>query len=579
MSRVVRSFLVLCLLLSAGASVARAQDAALVRAFNLERRGDYDAAGKAYREILSSTPDDVAALLGLERVLTNQNRVAELVPAVQAALATDPRASAIYSLGIRAWSAAGQPDSVEKVVDRWVAIQPNDESPYREWALQALARRDRQEARRILMLAREKLHRPTALAGEMAQLSMAELDYPGAVREWAAAVRAFPGYRAAAINALAVVPVRVRGQVIDELTAGSEPAGPQIAAVLQARWGSPMAAWALLDGSLPARPEQALDVLGALRDAVSGLAGSDARRAEGHVLEAMADRSPPGRAASLRLEAARAYAAGGDSESARRELGQAGAAVADSQQLAAEAGVTLVRVLLDEGKVRDAAQELARYRNALPGGIVQELSRQVATAWVAKGELDRADSLVAQDSTVEGLALRGRLFLYRGELGEARKALQSAGPYAGTRDEVTSRTTILALLQSLESDHDPALGQAFLTLARGDTMSAVNAFTSVGGRLPAGSGGAEVTLLAGRLAAASGHGDRAEPLLRRAAAADSSSAAPAAMFELARVLVGLQRASEAVPVLESLILNRPESAVVPQARRLLDELRGAVPKT
>jgi predicted negative regulator of RcsB-dependent stress response len=293
----------------------------------------------------------------------------------------------------------------------------------------------------------------------------------------------------------------------------------------------------------------------------------------------MADRSPPARAASLRLEAARAYAAGGDSESARRQLGQAGGAVSDSQQLAAEAGVTLVRVLLDEGKVKDATQELARYRSALPGGVVQELSRQVALAWIRQGELSRADSLVARDSTVEGLALRGRLHLYRGELGKARTALQSAGPYAGTRDEVTSRTTILALLQSLEDEEHPALGAAFLTLARGDTTAAVQAFAGVGERLPAMAGGAEVLLLAGRLAAVSGHGDRAEALLRRAAAADSSSAAPAAMFELARVLVGLQRAPEALPVLEGQILGHPESAVVPQARRLLDELRGAVPKT
>jgi outer membrane protein assembly factor BamD (BamD/ComL family) len=40
-----------------------------------------------------------------------------------------------------------------------------------------------------------------------------------------------------------------------------------------------------------------------------------------------------------------------------------------------------------------------------------------------------------------------------------------------------------------------------------------------------------------------------------------------------------QRPTEAVNVLEHMILTYPNSALVPQARRKLDEARGAVPRT
>jgi hypothetical protein len=40
-----------------------------------------------------------------------------------------------------------------------------------------------------------------------------------------------------------------------------------------------------------------------------------------------------------------------------------------------------------------------------------------------------------------------------------------------------------------------------------------------------------------------------------------------------------RRHGEAVEVLEHMILTYPQSALVPQARRKLDEARGAVPRT
>jgi len=68
-------------------------------------------------------------------------------------------------------------------------------------------------------------------------------------------------------------------------------------------------------------------------------------------------------------------------------------------------------------------------------------------------------------------------------------------------------------------------------------------------------------------------------LYRAAASPDARATAPAAGLALAQLLMEGNRAQEAAEVLEHLILGFPDSALVPQARRLLDQARGAIPKT
>jgi hypothetical protein len=118
-----------------------------------------------------------------------------------------------------------------------------------------------------------------------------------------------------------------------------------------------------------------------------------------------------------------------------------------------------------------------------------------------------------------------------------------------------------------------------LLLEQGDSARAASGLEKVAADLPADKGGAELRLLAGRLAAATGKSGDAERLFRAAAVKEAGAAAPAAELELAQLLLDKGRQSEAVAQLEHLILTYPESALVPQARRTLDQARGAVPKT
>ena len=186
-------------------TAAWSQQPGMTRAFDLERRGDYAGAADAYRAVLAGKPADLAALLGLERLLP-LNRSPEILPVVRTALAAAPSSSAVYGIALRAWAAADQPDSVRSTAERWARIAPTEEAPYREWGAAELGRQNRSGARAAYLRGRERLGRADALAAELAQLSLAEGDYAEGLREWLLAVRRLPGYRATAVATLAQAP-------------------------------------------------------------------------------------------------------------------------------------------------------------------------------------------------------------------------------------------------------------------------------------------------------------------------------------------------------------------------------------
>lgn len=556
-----------------------AQDAAMSRAFELERRGNYAGAADAYREVLTRRAGDAAALLGLERALLPTGHSPDILPQVRAALAARASSAAVYGVALRAYAAAEEPDSIRAVAERWAAAAPGDETPYREWGAAAMSLRDRDGARVAYLRGRERLHRPDAMAAELAQLAFADGDFPAALREWLPAVRHLPGYRVSAVASLAQAPDSMHDDLLDQLERERDFTARRLEADLRARWGDPLAAVERLEASLPEKSPAAIDALRGLLDQLRTLTGRDARLAQGRALELVAERSPETERARVRLEAARAYTAAGERVSARRML----IGIADDRgapgTVSVGASSALVQVLIGDGKLDEAARRLAEHRNEMDGDEFGALRRRLVLGYIMAGDLARADSTLGPDTTVDGLALSGRIRLYRGEVAAAVERFKAAGPFAGDRADATERTAFLAMLQPIDADSVPALGQALLELARGDTAKAVAGLERVAGELPPARGGAELRFTAGRLAAASGKPEDAERLLRAAAVPEASGTAPAAELALAELLLREHRPAEAVAQLEHLILSYPASALVPQARRRLDEARGAVPRT
>jgi len=562
-----------------GPAALRAQDPAMSRAFELERRGNYAAAAEAYRAVLAGRPGDPAALLGLERALVPIGLSADILPQVRAALAANPASGPVFGVALRAWAAADEPDSIRAVAERWAAKLPGDETPYREWGAAALSRRDRQGAQAAYRRGREQLGRPDALASELAQLAVADRDFAGALGEWLLAIRRVPGYRVSAVAALAQAPDSSRSRLLDRLEDEEDFSARRLEADLRARWGDPLGALERLQAALPEDRPAAVDALRGLLDQLRLQTSPEARQAQGRTLELLAERSGETERARVRLDAARAYTAAGDRDAAHRML----VGIADDRSapgsVAAGASTTLVQVLIGEGKLDEAARRLAERHADMSGDEYAALRRRLVLGFIEAGDLARADSALGADSTVDGLALGGRIRLYRGDLAGAIERFKAAGPFAGDREEATQRTALLALLQPIEADSLPALGAALLALARADTTKAVAGLDRVAAELPPARGAAEIRLLAGRLAAAGGRAADAERLLAAAAAAQTPGTAPAAELALAELLLDQRRPAEAVARLEHLILTYPASALVPQARRRLDEARGAVPRT
>ncbi|MGE0552256.1 MAG: hypothetical protein AB7R55_02380 [Gemmatimonadales bacterium] len=574
MSRLSRLWLLGSLVAFAPTVAAQSQDPT-TRAFNFERRGRHAEAAQVYREILAGQPTDIGALLGMERSLSAMNKTTEMLPILAEAFRVGRPTVALYGIAVRVYAAAQWPDSALKAVDAWVALEPGSEGPYQELGAAALGARDRALAHRAYDLGRERLG-PTALAGERAQLATVEGDPETAVAEWIVAAGKVPGYRAAAVSMLSQMAPAARPGVLRSLDKQGSPTAERIAAALTIRWGDPVGGIRRLERGFSKLGDEKVEALQESMDELRGQRGREALMARGIALELLSQ-AVPDQATRFRLEAAQAYADAGDQHSARRMLSRLAGDPAASPTMAASATSTLVTVLVAEGKLEEASKEFARLRDVLGEDERATLSLKLAHGWIDKGELGQAAEVVANDSTVDGLATRGLISLYQGDLGSARDYFRYAGPFAGERSEAVSRTTLLSLLQVIEEDSLPALGAALLALERRDSTGAAQGLETVGGSLPKEKGGGEALLLAGRVRAGLKDAAGARSLFERVAGFEVPASAAQAELELARLHLAADQKAPAIELLEHLLVTYPASAVVPQARRLLDIAKGAIP--
>ncbi len=555
---------------------ARPAGTPIARALDAERRGSYADAVALFGAVLDTRPDDGAALTGLERALTATGRIAELAPRLSRALDIDSTNIGFLGLAVRTFASIGQPDSAARYAERWARLEPGEEGPYREWAITAIEGRDQASARRALETGRRRLTRPGVLAPELAQVLQLAGDWGGAAREWLLAVDAASGYRMAAVTSLTRAAGAQRTAVRAVLEGAASMEGARVLGLLLTRWGDPEAGATAVLAALPTEPEPAIALLRALIDEGRGRDGVVNLRVRARLLEAVATRQAGAAAVRTRMDAARAFADAGDERNARRLL----AVVASDPQapagMATTASSTLLGVLLAEGKADEAARVLAELSPSLDADERERQTRRVAMAYARAQRFARADSVIALDSSVAGFDLRGRIRLLQGDLAAATEFLKLAGPYDDEREHAVERVTLLALLQAVGRDSLAALGQAMLALERSDTATAITGLETIAATLEEG-GAAEMRLLAGRLALSRADTAAAGRLLRGANVAERPATAAAARLSLARLEVLAGRTAAAMTMLESLILEFPESSVVPEARRMRDAIAGTIP--
>ncbi len=549
--------------------------------FELERSGRYADAASVYLTTVRGDPTNLPALLGLERTLFVLNRMPELLPLVQNARGRLPESAALRSLELRVYAALNQLDSLETIARRWAATAPQSEQPYREWG-QALAdHRMWDEARRAFLIGRRTLGGDGTLAIELAQLEQRTGNWESAAAEWGRAVTRSPDIGPTAESQLADAPAAVHDRVARVLTApGVSARARRLGAELLLTWAQPTAAWAAMESTLG--DSETPDALRRFADLAGVLTTAAGHRARGVALARWADLVPWQQASRARAEAVRELLEAGDKVAARRVLEGLTTDSTAPAEAHAVAEAALLQVLIADGQLDVAEERLTAARTSITADDRAALRLALSQARVARGELDRAETVLGEDSSVAAVAQRGWIVLYRGNLRAALEDFRLAGPYATDRAAATERTAMMAMLQRIPQESSPELGAALLTLARGDSVAAINALRRAGGKLPEQGGRLEVLLLAGQVAAGKG-GDQAQTataLFDEVVRAGGEGAAPAAAeLEWARLLVRRGQNAEAIPHLEHLILTYPSSALVPEARRVLERAKGAIPKS
>jgi hypothetical protein len=532
-----------------------------MRGFDLEQRGKLGEAAAAYRAALPP-PHTVAALLGLERSLVGLGLGDSLLPVVDSLIREHPREATFRNVQLRTLVGLDRMAEARAALGAWTKVLPRDPVPYREYSRLLLQQGRVPEADSVLREAQAATGAGRDFAIEVAQLRAAMGLWEASARSWRVAYGLAPYVEQAATYALAPTPADARPAVRAVLLGlPLELGARRILAALEAAWGSTRAGWEALR-VLPADSAAA----SAWRDFALRAEGADEWLVARDALVAALRWRP---SAELSLRAATAALNAGDASGALLLLQPA--ARGDSATAARAAIPLQIRALAALGRAAEAERVTSSYQRWLDPSARLAAARALAWGWIRAGDMMRARAaLAAAGEDSDSTAAAGWLALYEGDLRTARGLLRRGA-------EPTSESlTALALLSRTRLDSSRAVGEAFLTLARGDTVGAAAAFESAAADL--GPAAPLVLMTAAQLRRARGAEDRAVALWERVVRDwPDAPEAPEADLEWARALRRRGDALAAAARLEHLILTYPRSALVPQARRELDLARGSVP--
>lgn len=542
-----------------------------------ESRGDFDGAEQALLQLLQEDPSSSGGLFALERVLRSKGEILTILPVVDAFLDEQPQSSGVRALKLRILAEADSLDALESEASDWLRADPDSEVPYREVAKVYERAFNGDAALKLLYDGRSTLGDEDALSLEIGDLLAAAGDVEGAADEWARAV----GSDAAQV---ATVTRRVQG-----LTGGVDEAGLRLIEVLAA---SPEVGRRRAGARIAIDLGHEAEAMKLSREVAAELDG----RAESTFLTDVARRS---RDNDLVEVAAWAY----------DELGEGAATPAERRQF----DQRIIDVSLAAGDTATALEAQRRVAESFSPGSVD---RRRATAQVIRLEGTQSEPDV----------LQAMLLDFREDFPNAPELDDLAATVAAALQTRGDPAGAAAVLEGIDGPKS-SLERGYLLLAAGDVENGRSAILLALTGLPPAEAtpviqfagllgrvspeGAEALAAAG-VAAHQGNSGRAAsdlaaivpdleakeqpPMLAAAAriAADGGEAAIAAQIrstlvqshpeapEVAEASLALARfhartprgRDEAIRLLEDLISQRPNAAVVPDARVELERLRG-----
>lgn len=552
-------------------------------ALDAEEKGELKRAATAYRAVLAQAlspgyaeGDRVAlALLGLERVWAESGVRDSILPIVQRVLVLRPTDPVARGIQLRTLMGLARDDETRAAFNSWRRAAGADGAPFREYSRLLLAAGRAQAADSVLSEAGRLLGSNGMLSGELAQLHVALGRWNAAATAFRESLASQPYLESAALFALQRAPMPTRDSIRTALM--SEPVSllpRRLLSSLELAWGEPRRAWAALS-TVRADDSTAAAWRAFGERAEFANAWPVARDVWVAVLERRGDLESQAHAAQAALNA-------GDATAALELATRAPKVVRKGDSASVRVRTLLpieIAALGELGRAKDAQARLDASAQYLDDMARAAMSRPLVSAWLRSGDLVRARAAVQGSDLADDDETAGWLALYEGDLATARKRLVRADTKRG---ELVDALGLLARTRVAAS---PGLGAAFLALAQRDSAAASARFVALADSL--GDAAPALLALASRIEAAKTKRgtDGRTPVPAKAMALwdriianyKKSPEAPEALLASARALRDAGDNPAAITRFESLLVDYPESALLPQARRDLERLRGQVP--
>ena len=559
----------------------RLENRMLRQASAFESRGELKEAEATLRELLEAQSGSSAAVLALERVLRADGRLADVLPVFDRYIAEYPQTSLVWQHKLGVLIEADSLAAVETTVEYWIRAAPGSPDPFRGGARALGEVAGIGRAAELIEEGVDALGELPVLLVELGDLELAAGRPEDAAAAWA---RALGRDRARGAEVLRRV-----GELGDE----REVVAGRIVAALGA---DPTTVPRLEIGAGLALQEGMVDEARRLARAVLSRAG------QGEVRGFLNDFAREAEQAGLHESAQWAWAQlrelTRDREEARevddRIAVQALAAGDTAAALAARSRITQsyaggtaerraawtreLGILVESSDTDAAVEQLAAFKQEYPGAVdLDALSAALASRLLGQGKRDEAMAVLSGIEGPGAALERAFLLLENGAMADAVVALQAALPEL----EPAHATEILELtlaLSELTATGTALVVRAAIAAHRGDPDRAFALVRDGVDGLPASDRPA-VLALGARAAARAGFPADATTLRRRIVAEHPESREfPEAALLLARAIAAAPGGrDEAVRILEALIVARPESPVVPGARRELRRIRTGNP--
>ncbi len=550
-------------LVSPVARTVAAQDPAaphVSRALEAESAGKHRDAIAAWRAALDAGAV-TAAVLGLERTFSILAQEDSLLPLFDTVITRNPRDWQIRAAQLRVYSTIGLDARTSRAFADWRDLNPKDVTPYREYARVLLFNGRAAAADTVLRQAADALGTTRALVLEVAQMRAALGLWRESAEAWRDVMADEQYYEQATIFSLQPAPPAARDAIRAVLVRAPTSVGAlQSLAFLEVAWNAPRNGWSVLAGLQPT--DTVVAIWRQFADEV------ERARAWPTTRDALAAIHAARPDADIALRGAQAAMRADDAPAALR-LARGAAAMLPEPRRTVEVLPVELEALARLGQAREAEGVLARAAATIGPEGVRAQARTIAWAWIRAGDIGKARLALKDAPLAAEDAVAGWLALFDGDLATARTALRNTEVPG---QDVVSALSVLNRTRLAKSE---GIGLAFLALARGDSTQASRRFESAATEVPEGA--ALLLTLAARIETARRAEDRAVALWRRVAEEHKASGeAPEAQLEWARSLRRRGDVKGAREHLETLIIDYPGSALVPQARRELEALRGTV---